>query len=104
MKSVVHFGPNFSGLAYKGTLPGSPIIFVAHEFKATADGQLQHLMDGRLVATVPPAGQGDYARTWPQCIPVLTDLRAAERSARLTIKPGKVSGSPKKARKGARRR
>lgn len=84
MKSVMHFGCNFSPAAYRGTLPASPVILCAHEFRATADGQLAHSMDGRLVATVPPAGFDDYLEAWPACAPVLAELRAAEQGAAAT--------------------
>lgn len=104
MKSVIHFGCNFSPAAYSGTLPAAPVILCAHEFAATADGQLEHRMDGKLCATVPPAGFDDYLHAWPQCAPVLAELRAAERGAAATVQPGKMSGAKKKAAKGARRR
>lgn len=84
MKSVLSFGPNYSPRAYNGTLPGAPIQFAAHEFLATDDGQLQHLIDGKLCATVPPAGFRDYAECWPDAAPVIATLQGAERSAAAT--------------------
>lgn len=85
MKSVLSFGPNYSPRAYNGTLPGAPIQFAAHEFLATADGQLQHMIDGKLCATVPPEGLTDYRDCWPAAAPVIDTLLGAERSAAATI-------------------
>jgi len=100
MKSLIHFGPNFSPAAYDGTAPAGAILFVAHEFRAAPDGCLLHSIDGSLVATVPPEGQADYAAAWPACDQVVRELAGAESSAAATLKR---PAAKKKSRKGARR-
>jgi hypothetical protein len=54
--------------------PGTPVTFAWHTFRRADDGQLEHLLDGRLWATVPPEGMRDYARTWPQCQDLVDQL------------------------------
>lgn len=99
MKSLTTFGANYSGAAYKGTLPAASILMVAHQFDAMPDGQLLHSMDGRQCALVPPEGFDDYVRTWPDCKPVVDALRGAERSAAATVKPAAVKKPAKKKKR-----
>lgn len=103
MKSLTTFGANVSGAAYQGTLPAAPVMFVAHTFNALADGRLQHCMDGRQCAVVPPAGFEEYVRTWPACAPVVADLRGAEASAQKTTATPAAVKKPAAKKKRARK-
>lgn len=58
------------GFDKSATLP-----FVAiHTFETSGDGQLLHLIDGRLRATVPPEGWADYCREWPEAQDIVNAL------------------------------
>lgn len=53
------------------TVPGFDIsggmpIMAIHTFEPSSDGQLNHTIDGRLRATVPPEGWAEYVRQWPE--------------------------------------
>ena len=52
------------------------IIFARHEFRAGADGQLEHYTDGILRAQVPPEGWPDYANDWPGAEGLIAAMRA----------------------------
>jgi hypothetical protein len=53
---------------------GAAVRFGYHTFQAAADGQLEHLLDGVLWATVPPEGMTDYLATWPQAESIVRGL------------------------------
>lgn len=59
------------GFDITGTLP----IAATHEFFADG-GQLVHMIDGRLRATVPPEGFDDYGAAYPAARPVIETIRA----------------------------
>lgn len=42
-------------------------IMVKHTVRAAADGQLEHYMDDKLRATVPPESWDAYCKEWPVC-------------------------------------
>jgi len=99
MKTMTTFGANFSGAAYKGTLPAAAVRFVAHQFDALPDGQLLHSMDGVQCALVPPAGFDDYLHAWPDCAPVIKTLRGADASAQKTTAAPAAVKKPAKKKK-----
>lgn len=53
---------------------GIPLMAI-HTFQVAPDGQLEHIINGRLRATVPPEGWADYATTWPDAQSVIDALR-----------------------------
>jgi hypothetical protein len=55
-----------------------PLVMAVHEFVARDDGQLEHHIDGRLRAIVPPEGLRDYIEQWPACEPVARTLLRAD--------------------------
>ena len=57
-------------------------IMVKHTVRPAADGQLEHWMDDKLRATVPPESWDDYCKEWPVCREVADSL--------LTRKPSEV--------------
>lgn len=59
------------GFDKSGGLP----ILADHLFTTSDDGQLVHIVDGRLRATVPPEGWADYLREWPEAGGVVDSLR-----------------------------
>jgi hypothetical protein len=81
--SLVVIGANFSPAAYQDahgalvTMPPAPELAL-HEFRPGADGTLEHWMDGRLRATVPPEGLQGYADHWPQCAELAAMLKEAD--------------------------
>lgn len=42
-------------------------IMVKHTVRPAADGQLEHWMDDKLRATVPPESWDAYCKEWPVC-------------------------------------
>lgn len=50
--------------------------WVESEFDGSSDGQLLHIVDGKLRATIPPEGWDDYLKTWPEAQGVVDQLRA----------------------------
>lgn len=66
MRHVVTIGSELRG--------GIPVL-CKHEFVATADGQLAHVIDDQLRAIVPPEGWDDYVQSWPDAAPVVLELR-----------------------------
>ena len=52
---------------------GLPVIAL-HTFEVSRDGQLVHLIDGNLRATVPPEGWDDYAKMWPEAQDIIDGL------------------------------
>lgn len=68
MKSVTAY--TFFRPAQAGIVPE----FVVSEFVAH-DGHLEHYTDGRLRAVVPADGWDAYGAQWPDCVPVLDELR-----------------------------
>jgi len=56
------------------TSPPMPIMAM-QEFKKAADGQLEHWIDGRLRATIPPEAWDDYAEMWPNAADFISGLR-----------------------------
>jgi hypothetical protein len=81
--ATVNVGTSFSPLAYcdangrPATIMPTPTLAV-HHFEARADGQMEHHIDGRLRAIVPPEGLADYARYWPDCLAVARTLASAD--------------------------
>lgn len=69
MKSKTVYGFDKTG--------GLPVLAL-HTFEAGRDGQLVHLIDNNLRATIPPEGWADYAKMWPEAQDVIDGL---------TIKP-----------------
>lgn len=68
--SRVTFGPD------RLPVPGGvPPRFVAHEFVARADGQLEHRIDAATRAVVPPEGWDAYAEAWPEAAEAIGELR-----------------------------
>ena len=59
------------GFDKNGDLP----MVAIHVFRDGADGQLEHLIDGKLRATVPPEGWNDYVREYPDAADVVSFLR-----------------------------
>lgn len=53
---------------------GRPPLVVWHTFEATADGQLSHLIDGNLRATIPPEGWADYCLEYPDAQDIVDEL------------------------------
>ena len=53
---------------------GRPPLLVWHTFEATADGQLSHLIDGTLRATIPPEGWEDYCAKYPEAQDIVNHL------------------------------
>jgi hypothetical protein len=50
-------------------------IMVKHHIVPAADGQLEHWMDDKLRATVPPESWDDYCKEWPVCRDVVDSMR-----------------------------
>lgn len=71
-----HQSPGAGGLA-----------FCTHTFRASPDGQLEHLTDGKLRATVPPEGWKGYLEHWPEAQSVIDGL-ALKPSAAAIVDPG----------------
>lgn len=46
-----------------------------HTFEAASDGQLLHLIDNTLRATIPPEGWADYVKEWPEAGDIVDALR-----------------------------
>lgn len=65
--------------------PGNVPLVVMHTFEATSDGQLQHSIDGRVRATVPPEGWKDYCLTFPEARDIVDSL---------TLRPNAISHDP----------
>lgn len=61
---------------FRPPAPGVVPEFVTSEFVAH-DGHLEHYTEGRLRAVVPPEGLDAYAAQWPDCRPVVDELKAA---------------------------
>lgn len=59
-----------------GADAGWPLRLANHRFSASADGQLQHFVEGELRATVPPEGWADYVKHWPAAIDLVRQLQA----------------------------
>lgn len=57
-------------------------IMVKHTVRPAADGQLEHWMDDKLRATVPPESWDAYCKEWPVCREVADSM--------LTRKPSSV--------------
>ena len=56
-------------------------IMVKHTVRPAADGQLEHWMDDKLRATVPPESWDAYCKEWPVCRDVCDSmLRPREQS------------------------
>lgn len=53
---------------------GVPMMAI-HTFETSPAGELVHLIDGKLRATVPPEGWSDYAKSWPDAVDVIDALR-----------------------------
>jgi hypothetical protein len=53
---------------------GDRPMMVYHTFQVGPDGQLQHLIDNNLRATVPPEGWADYVREWPEAAEIVDSL------------------------------
>jgi hypothetical protein len=73
-----------------GADAGFPLRLANHRFSASADGQLQHFVEGELRATVPPEGWADYVKYWPASIDVVRQLQAqaAANAANATLSRG----------------
>lgn len=61
------------------TVPGFDMIagralMVMHTFRVAADGQLEHLTDGILRATVPPEGWEGYCAQYPEAQDIIDEL------------------------------
>lgn len=59
------------GFDSSGGLP----LMCLHEFGTSADGQLIHLIDGNLRATVPPEGWESYVEQYPDAADVVSRMR-----------------------------
>jgi hypothetical protein len=99
-------GVDVSAVAYQdedgrlNTTPPRPQLAM-HEYVANKDACLEHYIDGQLRATVPPEGLEDYARAWPDCKPVVKQLRAADKlTPGETTSSVKAKAAPRKKRKG----
>ncbi|WP_295002963.1 hypothetical protein [uncultured Dechloromonas sp.] len=53
---------------------GRPPLVVWHTFEVTKDGQMAHLIDGVLRATVPPEGWLAYCDTYPDAQDIVDEL------------------------------
>jgi hypothetical protein len=84
--SIVTIGADVSPMAYADQ-DNQPVanmpapIMSHHQFAETDDGALAHFIDGKLRATVPPEGMEEYARTWPQCIDLASQLLGRDLAA-----------------------
>lgn len=83
--AIATVSSNYSPRAYQRDGEGElvtnppPAALAQHEFRASADGELEHYIDGRLRATVPPEGLAGYAHFWPDCAPLAQTLQRADR-------------------------
>lgn len=50
-------------------------IMVKHTVRPAADGQLEHWMDDKLRAIVPPESWDAYCKEWPVCRDVVDSMR-----------------------------
>jgi hypothetical protein len=66
--------------------PGFPLNLANHVFDANDKGELIHLVEGDLRATVPPEGWDDYVKYWPAAIDVVRQLRAKHLADQATAK------------------
>jgi hypothetical protein len=57
--------------------PSSVLTLAHHAFEIDGRGELQHYVDGKLRATVPPEGWDDYAAVHEGADRVITRYRAA---------------------------
>jgi hypothetical protein len=46
-----------------------------HTFSSTSDGQLQHEIDGKIRATVPPEGWADYCKEYPDAQDIVDSMK-----------------------------
>lgn len=77
MKTKSYYGfDKFAGVA----------VIAIHTFEAAPDGQLNHLIDGRLRASVPPEGWADYCRNYPEAKDIV-DALTIKPAAQLEILP-----------------
>lgn len=91
MKHLTTIGYNHAPAAYAGTIPPRPDL--AHHDFVIEGGEMHHLVDGKLRASVPPAGLQDYIEIWPACEPVAREILAAEQSAAATLRLQDLSGT-----------
>lgn len=56
-------------------------IMVKHTVRPAADGQLEHYMDDKLRATVPPESWDAYCKEWPVCREVCDSMLTRSPSA-----------------------
>lgn len=82
MKLLSTIAPNVSPKSHvPGVMPSAPILLAMHTFEAAPDGQLLHYINGQLRATVPPEGFEGYVESWPDCRPVVAELRGGASTA-----------------------
>jgi hypothetical protein len=55
-----------------------------HTFETSKDGQLLHLIDNTLRATIPPEGWADYVKEWPEAGDIVDALRIVPAAAQAT--------------------
>jgi hypothetical protein len=93
--TIVTMGAAFSALAYCDE-NGRPVTALPpaelgmHEFSATDDGCMVHKIDNEVRAIVPPGSVLDYARFFPDCLPLAKQLAGADR-----VTPGPTTSSDK---------
>lgn len=102
--SFSDYGFNVRPAAYRNADTGAqgahaelPAI-VLHTFEANADGCLEHFMDGRLCATVPPAGLHEYVEIWPAA-KTIADILLGSKAGALVGAAGAIVGAVKAAKK-----
>lgn len=76
------------GFDYSAGLP----MMAIHTFAKGRDGQLEHSIDGKLRAQVPPEGWADYCREYPEAQDIVDAM---------TIKPTTEGGADDLAQKPA---
>lgn len=61
--------------------PGFPVTLDRHTFRASKDGQLEHLVNDEVRAVIPPKGFAAYLEDWPQALPVIESIGAPAAAA-----------------------
>lgn len=71
---IVTVSTTFKPAAYQGGTMPAGLSLAVHCFRAAADGQLEHRIDDKHAAMIPPDGMADYALLWPECADLVRQL------------------------------